>query len=313
MQQVTDLDHLALSATAGALLAIFSFSIPFIIVIHALGMARAARHLAGGLGGGPVVRDSAISSSPPITVPGWRRQIAGISCIAALVVLLRFWRPRELCRSMAKANWCLPSKPAASARQPIRLGGFLMPGFPGGCSPSYPYLGVPQFQSVLVKLFTAEIKMPWLHNLARRMPPIDLANAAPIKAIFKLHVLSATGTGIFLAAIIIGFVIGYSPREWIKTYLETIWRIRLSLLTMAAMLALGNVTRYSGTDGTLGLAFAHTGRFYPFFGTLLGGSAQPSPGRIPRSNVLFGSLQKITAQQIGISAVLMCAPIPAVG
>ena len=147
--------------------------------------------------------------------------------------------------------------------------------------------------------------MPHLHNLIRRVPPIE--NGAMIKAVFKFHLLSATGTGIFVAAMLIGFVVGISVKEWIATYLETIWRIRLSLLTIAAMLALGNLTRYSGTDGTLGLALARTGRFYPFFGTLLGWIGAAITGSDTSANVLFGSLQKITAQQIGISAVLMCA------
>ena len=92
-----------------------------------------------------------------------------------------------------------------------------------------------------------------------------------------------------------------------KIYLETIWRIRYSLLTIAAMLALGNVTKYSGTDATMGLALAHSGHFYPFFGTMLGWLGVALTGSDTASNVLFGSLQKITAQQIGISAVLMCA------
>ena len=149
--------------------------------------------------------------------------------------------------------------------------------------------------------------MPWLHGLVRRMPPIEPASAAPIKAVFKFHILSAIGSGIFAASILIGFITGYSPARWFRIYLETVWRIRLSLLTIAAMLALGNVTRYSGTDGTLGLALAHTGSAYPFFGTLLGWIGAAITGSDTSTNVLFGSLQKITAQQIGISAVLMCA------
>jgi lactate permease len=98
-----------------------------------------------------------------------------------------------------------------------------------------------------------------------------------------------------------------SWKDMTKTYLETIWRIRLSLLTITAMLALGNVTRYSGADGTLGLALAHTGQFYPFFGTMLGWLGAAITGSDTSSNVLFGSLQKITAQQIGINPALMCA------
>jgi lactate permease len=167
--------------------------------------------------------------------------------------------------------------------------------------------GVPQFQAALDKIFALEFNMPGLNNLVRRMPPVDLANAAPIKAVYKFHILSAIGSGVFAASIVIGVITGYSPREWLRTYWETLCHIRLSLLTIAAMIALGYVTRYSGTDGTLGLALAHTGSFYPFFGTLLGWIGAAITGSDTSTNVLFGSLQKITAQQIGINSVLMCA------
>jgi len=100
---------------------------------------------------------------------------------------------------------------------------------------------------------------------------------------------------------------GFGPRQLAKTYLETLWRVRYSLLTIAAMLALGNVTKYSGADATLGLALARTGWFYPFFGTLLGWLGVALTGSDTSSNVLFGSLQKITAEQTGLSPILMVA------
>ncbi|HWX19048.1 MAG TPA: L-lactate permease, partial [Candidatus Binatia bacterium] len=109
------------------------------------------------------------------------------------------------------------------------------------------------------------------------------------------------------AAIVAGLTMGFNLRELGRTWLETVWRIRFSLLTIAAMLALGNVTKYSGTDATLGLALARTGGLYPFFGTLLGWLGVALTGSDTASNVLFGSLQKITAEQTGLSPILMCA------
>src|SRR5216117_2309626 len=100
---------------------------------------------------------------------------------------------------------------------------------------------------------------------------------------------------------------GFSIRELAAAYVRTVWRVRFSLVTIAAMLALGYVTRYSGTDATLGLALAKTGAFYPFFGTLLGWLGVALTGSDTASNVLFGSLQKITAQQAHINPVLMAA------
>ena len=167
--------------------------------------------------------------------------------------------------------------------------------------------GVPPFAAVMDRLLPAEFTMPWLHQLIRRVPPIQSGNGAVLKAVFKFHLLSATGTGIFAAAVAIGVLLRVPPGHWVKIYVETAWRIRWSLLTIATMLALGNLFRYSGTDGTLGLTLARTGRFYPFFGTLLGWIGAAITGSDTSTNVLFGSLQKITAQQIGVSPILMCA------
>ena len=124
---------------------------------------------------------------------------------------------------------------------------------------------------------------------------------------YSLNLLSATGTGILVAAIVAGLVMRYSPLALVRAYGRTFWVIRYSLLTIAAMLALGFVTRYSGTDATLGLAFAQTGWIYPLFGTLLGWLGVALTGSDTASNVLFGGLQKVTAQQLGLSPVLMAA------
>jgi lactate permease len=98
---------------------------------------------------------------------------------------------------------------------------------------------------------------------------------------------------------------GYSIGGLFRQYWETIKLVKFSLLTISAMLALGFVTRYSGTDATMGLAFAHTGVLYPFFGTLLGWLGVALTGSDTSSNVLFGGLQKITAEQLGLSPILM--------
>jgi lactate permease len=167
--------------------------------------------------------------------------------------------------------------------------------------------GLPGFKRKLDSIAAPKVAMPYLHNSVQRVPPVAPASASPEKAEFNFNILSATGTGILLAALVAGFVIGCGPQELARTYLETIWRIRFSLLTIAAMMALGNVTKYSGADATLGLALAHTGRLYPFFGTLLGWLGVALTGSDTASNVLFGSLQKITAEQTGVSPILMAA------
>src|SRR5207253_10988762 len=113
--------------------------------------------------------------------------------------------------------------------------------------------------------------------------------------------------GILVAAVLAGLWMGYSPRALIRGYGRTFLKVRLSLVTVAAMLALGYLTHYSGLDAAMGLAFARTGRLYPLFGTLLGWLGVALTGSDTASNVLFGSLQKITALQLGLSPLLMAA------
>jgi lactate permease len=151
-----------------------------------------------------------------------------------------------------------------------------------------------------------------LHNVVVRTPPVVPAPTAgkstkPEEAIFLFNWLSATGTGILTAAILAGVFMGFSFTALAKIYLKTLILVRFSLITIAAMLALGYVTKYSGTDATLGLALARTGGLYPFFGTLLGWLGVALTGSDTASNVLFGSLQKITAEQTGLSPTLMAA------
>ena len=100
---------------------------------------------------------------------------------------------------------------------------------------------------------------------------------------------------------------GFTPWAMVKAYGKTLVRVRFSLLTISAMMAIGFLTRYSGLDATMGLAFARTGALYPFFGTLLGWLGVALTGSDTSSNVLFGSLQRISAEQVGVSANLMAA------
>jgi lactate permease len=156
------------------------------------------------------------------------------------------------------------------------------------------------------KLTNPQIPVTGLNKLSQRMPPV-VAKPTPEAAVFGFNWLSATGSGILFAAIISGFIMGLSFTRIFAMWWQTLWHIRFSLMTIAAMLSLGIMTRYSGVDATMGLAFARTGHLYPFFGTLLGWLGVALTGSDTASNVLFGSLQKISAQQIGISPVLMCA------
>ena len=129
--------------------------------------------------------------------------------------------------------------------------------------------GLPVVKALLDSISIFKIPVAGLHNLILRVPPV-VAKPTAESAVFNLNWLSASGTGILVAAVISGFVMGVGPMAMLRQYAKTLYRVRFSLITIAAMMAIGFMTRYSGLDATMGLAFARTGVFYPFFGTLLG-------------------------------------------
>src|SRR5437660_4525474 len=148
--------------------------------------------------------------------------------------------------------------------------------------------------------------VPVLHNAISRAAPI-VAKPTPEAARYDFNWLSATGTGCFFAAIVSGLLLGQGPLKLMKIFWRTLVRMRLAMIAISFMLGLGYVTRYSGLDAVLGLAFTRTGWLYPFFGTFLGWLGVALTGSDTSSNALFGSLQRITSQQLGIDPVLMCA------
>jgi lactate permease len=253
--------------------------------------------------------------------------ISGACSIGATVGLLRFWKPKVLWRlnnAPAREALEVPSnpvraepspsgaRPAGVASRPDQRRVF-QAWLPWGILTGFILCwGTPQVKTALDTLAAPKFEMPRLHHVIVRAHPVvpEPTPERPTKpeaAVFRLNALSATGSGILLAAIVAGLAMGHAPREMVRIYGRTLWRVRYSLLTIAAMLALGSVTKYSGTDATLGLALAHTGVLYPFFGTLLGWLGVALTGSDTSSNVLFGSLQRITAEQTGISPVLMGA------
>jgi lactate permease len=149
--------------------------------------------------------------------------------------------------------------------------------------------------------------MPALHNLVQRMPPVAAVNAKPEAARFMINWLSAAGTGVFAAAILSGLVLRLSARQWKEAFTQTMQRMKIPVLVIAQVLGLGFLTRYSGTDAVLGIAFTGAGFFYPFFAAYLGWLGVFLTGSDTASNALFGSLQRITAQQLNLNPILIVA------
>jgi lactate permease len=148
--------------------------------------------------------------------------------------------------------------------------------------------------------------VPYLHNAIYRALPV-VTKPTPEAARYDFNWLSATGTACFLAAVASGLLLGLGPVQLLKIFVKTLVRMRLAMVAISFMLGLGYVTRYSGLDAVLGLAFTRTAWLYPFFGTFLGWLGVALTGSDTSSNALFGSLQRITSQQLGIDPVLMCA------
>jgi lactate permease len=336
LEAVAGLDALKVSAMVGRQLPFFSFVIPFWIVAAFAGWRAML-----------AVWPAALTAGLAFAVPQflvsnlhgpWLVDIISGACsIGATVLLLRFWKPRAIMTLLnGHIQIATPEKgapvrtatsvpgsgePAAAEAAGLKLaagavapvpvatrGEVIRAWMPWAILTAFILCwGLPPTKTALDKIASQKFAVPHLHGMIQRMPPVAPVGAKPEAAEFKFNYLSATGTGILAAALVAGFAMGFSPFAMLKTYAQTFWRVRFSLLTIAAMLALGNVTKYSGTDATLGLALAGTGTFYPFFGTLLGWLGVALTGSDTASNVLFGSLQKITAEQLGISAILMGA------
>ena len=235
--------------------------------------------------------------------------IAALVSITCLVGFLSVWKPKNIWTSAAirgkdiSASEAKPPQPRVQHSKSALIAAWT----PWVILSVFVFIwGMPPVKAWLNSLFAPAFPMVGLHNLIEKMPPVV---AGPTKegAVYTLNLLSATGTAILLAAIVSAFVMKYNPVAIVRTFFKTIWLVRFSLLTIVLMLALGTLTRYSGTDTTLGLAFANTGVFYPFFGTLMGWLGVALTGSDTASNVLFGGMQKVAAEQLGLSPNLMGA------
>ena len=235
--------------------------------------------------------------------------IAAIVSMVSLVLFLRVWQPKKIWTSASlrgkdvSAAEAKPPQPVVKHSRSALIAAWM----PWLILSVFVFIwGLPPFKAWLNSIFAPAFPMTGLHNLIEKMPPV-VPKPTKEGAVYTLNLLSATGTGILLSAVVSALIMKYSPVAIVRTFFKTIWLVRYSLLTIVLMLALGTLTRYSGTDTTLGLAFANTGMFYPFFGTLMGWLGVALTGSDTASNVLFGGMQKVAAEQLGLSPNLMGA------
>jgi lactate permease len=309
---VTGLPLAQLSAAAGRILPFFSLLVPFWLVWVMAG-ARGALEVwpACLVAGGSFALVQFLVSNYH---GPWLVDVAGaIASIAALVLLLRFWKPAKNWRfewetEDSKAEDTLPETTSAVLRAWM----------PWVWMTLFVFVwGTPQFKqwvqgggkgapSLLGSISKFEIPVWRLHEAVIRVPPV-VSKPMAEPAIFKVEWLAATGTSLLLAALVSGLCLGFGPSRLIQIYWGTLRRVRVSLMTIAAMLALGFVTKAAGLDATMGLAFASTGVFFPFFSAMLGWLGVALTGSDTSSNVLFGGLQRITAEQLGLNPILTAA------
>jgi lactate permease len=310
---VTGLPLLDLSAMIGRQLPVFSVIVPFWLIVAFAGWRGAFQIW-------PAVLVAGASFAIPQFLisnfhgPWLVDVVASLMSMGCLALFLKLWQPETVWTSLDRDTVAAASVGAAAVnnvgppprpRHPVtQVRRAWLPWIV--LSVLVFIWGLPQVKAFLDDLSIIRLPIDGLNNMVQRVPPV-VAKPTPEPAVYVFNWLSMTGTGILFSAVISGILIGASLREMVAVYWETLVRVRYSLLTIAAMLALGFTTRYSGEDATLGLAFAQTGVLYPFFGALLGWIGVALTGSDTASNVLFGSLQRISSEQLGLSPTLMGA------
>ena len=341
LAQVSGLDQLTLSAMAGRQLPFVSVIVPFWLVATFVFMHGGKwkdiwevwpATLCSGLSFALMQFAASQTNSFHLMTD----VVSGVFSVICTALFLRFvWRPKT--RFMLKGEReAVPTGAQAKVGDTHTEGGWKYPYTIGQTAYAWvPWAilivccavwGMPSWRTYLNDLF-ASVKihttflgstlagtlslpkwsMPALHNLVMRMPPVAPVNAKPEGAMFAINWLSAAGTGVFVAALLTGLTLKLSIAQWWQTTVRTARRMRIPVLVIGQVLGLGYLTRYAGTDAVLGLAFTGAGVMYPFFSAYLGWLGVFLTGSDTASNALFGSLQRITAQQLHLNEVLIVA------
>jgi lactate permease len=309
LASVTGIDPFLLGAMVGRQLPFFSLIVPF-WVIWAFAGWRGMMQI------WPAILVTGVSFAVPQFlisnyVNPWIVDIgASLISMACLIGFLRVWHPKEL--------WLSPKLRGhddSAGTMPVPTATTVKPTTGEVWLALLPWIivcailllwGTDWFKAQVNPWAIWTYPVPDLHNMINKVAPV-VSTPTREGAVFAFTWLSYTGSGMLIAAIISGFVMGFSPVKIVTVYAKTIKICAYSLITISAMLAIGTLTRLSGIDATLGLAFAGAGVLYPFFGTLLGWLGVALTGSDTASNILFGNLQKITSEQLGLSPILMGA------
>ena len=308
---VTGLDLNLLSAAAGRILPIFSLIVPFWIIWTMAGRKAMLEVWPACLvaGGSFAITQFLVSNfhGP------WLVDIIGaIVSMVALVLFLKVWQPKTLWRYEHEREDAHAVKVEQTTGKIVKawmpwvfLSLFV---FAWGTPQVKTFLngGTKTAPNFLSGYTVKNFEIPLLHKNVIKVPPV-VAKPSAEAAVWTFNWLSLTGTSLLLAGICSGLLVGFGPMELLKIFGKTVNRVKISLLTIAAMLGLGFVSKSAGLDATMGLAFASTGALFPFFSAMLGWLGVALTGSDTSANVLVGGLQKITAQQLGLNPILTAA------
>jgi lactate permease len=336
LAKISGINEMALSQMAGRQLPLFSLMIPawLVAVMSGWNGVKGCWPAIAVCGGSfAMIQFCTANFYGPTLVDVF----GGVGSLVTLAVFLRFWQPKEI--------WRFPEEKESTHKEPRSAGGDSVGSLPPDPLSAHPltsrqvvYAWMPwvllslmvflwgwpawktflnggpaETRNALHGVSLATFEVPGLHNVVYRTAPVvpvapgtDRADK-PEPARYECNWLSSTGTGIFLAAVLSAFWLRISPWVFWSEFARTLFRVRWALFTIACMLALAFTTKYSGADATLGLAFTHTGWLYPFFAPLLGWLGVALTGSDTSCNALFGSLQRITAEQLGLNPVLIVA------
>ena len=316
---VTGLPVMPLSAMVGRLCALISIIIPGYLVVVMAGWARATEVLPAIIACGVSFAAMQFYVSNYMG-PELTDILSSLTCIIVMVAVLKLWKPKSIMRLEGDQPITTAAKIHSGGEifmawvPYLLLVAFVLPWgepsikaqidtFTHNLMPSF----LPQAAAGLNGLM-----VPGLHNAITRIPPVTAA-PAPYAAIFAFNWLSASGTACFLATIAAALVLRVSPRKFVSLYAATFNQLKFAMLTIASMLGLAYLMNYSGMTSTLGLALATTGVLFPFFSAVVGWLGVFLTGSDTSANALFGNLQVVTANALGLNPVLTASVNSAAG
>jgi len=318
LANVTGLPVMALSAMVGSLCAMISIIIPGYLIVVMAGWKRALEVMPAIIACGVSFAGVQFYVSNNVG-PELTDILSSLTCIAVMVVVLKVWSPKNIMRFEGE-------RPAeAVPRHP--MGEVAMAWMPYALLVAFVLVWGEADVKAAINAWTDQLwpsflpmseslpnrlEMPGLHNLVERIPPVT-ATPEPYGALFEMNWLSASGTACFLATIVAALLLRVGPKQFVGVYTATFKQLALPMVTIACMLALAYVMNYAGMTSTLGLALATTGVVFPFFSAVLGWLGVFLTGSDTAANGLFGNLQVVTANVLGLNPVLTASVNSAAG